>query len=699
MADGPFRVGPSGDWWQWVTAGALAVTAHAGALNLITGQLPDPVPPPIETQISMDMIEMASSAAVRSETVTATPERATAAASVDADNLTASAAESVTAETADTADTAQSAAADRADQADSSEALSASADQETAAHSQDAQEMQAAESSEATQAADSSEAAQAAQTAENTASTNSAEAAQTAVAAERIIGQDALTNQPVTAPDTATESVPIEAAQAVPEPTTSAAVAAPETAPVELAQAVPEAAAAPDTATPSRVAATPRATAPARVAASPVVTNRATTGSVVTTAPALPSNTAVTPTTAAQSGSVPESGATVGAVAGPVTATQPAITANAIPEPELDAPIVIAQAAPAPSRPAAVTRPAPVTPTAQPVRPVPENTPEEDPAPQRLAAKPVIPEGMVPQRLAPAGSTPEPEPVAEPQAAPEQQSTPEPQQSQDDPAPQRLAAKPVIPEGMVPQRLAPANSNAPSSVAPSSASAAPSTANDATPAPEGEISALDRARYAAILDYLKTYEGGGCFAALPALGEETGQLTLDAFGETSKRLDGFKDGLDESAGIVPGTYLKPVSDAQCATLQFIKQVPRYPAFGVYFDLAEREITSGTILKGEIHNTGGLILHFLLVDDEGTVQSLDSFLKFSRIAAQFEIPMTFQGGPIVTQQLLLAIGSPVRLNTVKDLNGSSAELFFAALEAERAARSLDIDLSMVAFSVR
>ena len=690
LADGPFRGAAGGDWWQWMTAGALAITAHAGALNLITGQLPAPAPPPIETQISMDMIEMASSAAVRSETITTTPERATAAAAVDADNLTASAANSVVAETADSADIAQSAAAEQAQQADSSEALTASANQETAAQSQDAQEMQAAESSEA---------AQAAQSAENAASSNTAEAAQTAVAAERIIGQDALTYQPVTAPETPAEATLVEAAQAAPEPTAPAAVAPPEAAPVELAQVVPEPVAAPDPAAPARVVATPRATAPARVAASPVVTNRATTGSVVTTAPSLPSNTAVAPTTAAQSGSIPETGATVGTVTGPVAATQPAITTNAVTEAEPDAPIVVAQAAPAPSRPTPVTQPAPVRPAAQPVPTVPETAPEEDPAPQRLAAKPVIPEGMVPQRLAPAGSTPEPDPAPEPQPVTEPQADPVPEQTNQEPTPERLAAKPVIPEGMVAQRLAPANSNAPSSVAPSSAAAAPSTANDATPAPEGEISAIDRARYAAILDYLKTYEGGGCFAALPALGEETGQLTLDAFGETSKRLDGFKDGLDASAGIVPGTYMKPVSDAQCATLQFIKKVPRYPAFGVYFDLAEREITSGTILKGEIHNTGGLILHFLLVDDEGTVQSLDSFLKFSRIAAQFEIPMTFQGGPIVTQQLLLAIGSPVRLNTVKEMNGSPAVSFFDALETERANRSLDLDLSMVAFSVR
>lgn len=259
---------------------------------------------------------------------------------------------------------------------------------------------------------------------------------------------------------------------------------------------------------------------------------------------------------------------------------------------------------------------------------------------------------------------------------------------------------------LVPERVTAlrptAEAVAPNRAEPSTASSSPQTGDgrtDPAPAPEGSTTAEDRARYAAILDHLKRYSGGSCFAALPALGDRAGQLTLDAFGETTKRLDRFRAGLEEAAGIVPGTYLKPVSTAQCATLSFIKQLPTYPEFGLYFEMAEREIKSGNRLVGRIRNTSGLFLHLLLIDDEGTVQSLDSFLKFRAGAAEFSIPMTYQGGPIDTQQLIMAVGSPGRLDTIEDLNGASAFAFFAALEGERAEKGLAVDLSMVAFSVQ
>ncbi|WP_204415143.1 hypothetical protein [Actibacterium sp. 188UL27-1] len=277
-----------------------------------------------------------------------------------------------------------------------------------------------------------------------------------------------------------------------------------------------------------------------------------------------------------------------------------------------------------------------------------------------------------------------------------------PETSSTTPSPTEAAApatQPEVPAGLVPERVTPSNPSA-QTVSPNSpqSDASEPTGSDA-PAPAGSTTVEDRARYAAILKHLKRYSGGNCFAALPAIGDQAGQLTLDAFGETTKRLDRFRTGLEEAAGIVPGTYLKPVSTAQCAAVSFIKQLPTYPQFGLYFEIGARDIKSGGKLSGRIRNTSGLFLHLLLIDDEGTVQGLDSFLQFRAGAAEFSIPMTYQGGPIDTQQLIMAVGSPGRLDTIQQLNGASAFAFFAALEAERAQKDLDIDLSMVAFSVQ
>jgi hypothetical protein len=261
-------------------------------------------------------------------------------------------------------------------------------------------------------------------------------------------------------------------------------------------------------------------------------------------------------------------------------------------------------------------------------------------------------------------------------------------------APQRLVPRESAPSTTLAPLAAPASEDDPAPSAPSAGAL-----DTIAPGPEGSVGATERARYTAVLEFLKSYDGGPCFAALPALGELSGSLSLDAFGETDQRLDGFRQGIEAKAGVVPSTFLKPVSDAQCATLAFIKATPRYPEFGMYFRVAEREIISGNFLSGEILNTTGMQIHLLLIDDDGLVQSLDSFLKFTRSAAVFEIPMTFQGGPIVTQQLLMAVGSIGRLDTIKAMNGTPAQDFFTALQDEQSARALDIDMSMIAFSVK
>ena len=303
--------------------------------------------------------------------------------------------------------------------------------------------------------------------------------------------------------------------------------------------------------------------------------------------------------------------------------------------------------------------------------------------------------------------------TAEPEALASLAPTTAPTPPSPESAPERLAPRPEIPADMVPERVTAATPTAEhlAAAAPMVEPAPEQTPTElpglsvgdsgaaAPAAPSSEISQQDRNRYAAILDYLKTYEGGPCFAALPALGEETQSLTLDAFGPTTASLDGFRTGLEAETGTIPGTYLKPVSEAQCATLAFIRRAPAYPAFNLYFDMPAREIASGEYLSGRILNVSGQVVHFLIIDDEGTVQALDSFLKFTRSGASFDIPMSLTAGPVVTQQLLLAIGTPARLATVTEQNGIAAASFFQSLENELKTKGISADLSMVAFSVQ
>jgi hypothetical protein len=233
------------------------------------------------------------------------------------------------------------------------------------------------------------------------------------------------------------------------------------------------------------------------------------------------------------------------------------------------------------------------------------------------------------------------------------------------------------------------------SLPPVSGAAQPGIAAPGDRPPEAEAATQT---YKTVLEVLAAYPAGPCFAALPSL-SDTGSFQFETFARSADDLARFRTTLEVETGSLPNTTMKPISEAQCRTLAFVQDSPAYPAFQLYFDLANRSIASGEMLEGRIGNTSGGFISLLLIDDEGRVQNLGSFLKFTRGAALFRIPMTVQGAVVETQQLLLALSTPVSLQTVRDAAGQPAEAFFQDLGAELRAKGQKEDLALVAFSVR
>ena len=204
--------------------------------------------------------------------------------------------------------------------------------------------------------------------------------------------------------------------------------------------------------------------------------------------------------------------------------------------------------------------------------------------------------------------------------------------------------------------------------------------------------------YNTVLDFLRGFDGGPCFAALPVLAED-GAFRFETFANSPADLTRFRQALEIKTGTLPGTVMKPVSDAQCQALPFVTAAARYPEFQLYFDLAARDIPSGDRLSGKLGNTSGGFVSLLLIDDEGVVQDLGSFLKFRAGYAGFNIPMTLKGSPVETQQLLMALSTRARLKTLQSLSGQPAKDFFQRLAVEVLQQGGGEDVALVAFSVR
>jgi hypothetical protein len=208
----------------------------------------------------------------------------------------------------------------------------------------------------------------------------------------------------------------------------------------------------------------------------------------------------------------------------------------------------------------------------------------------------------------------------------------------------------------------------------------------------------DSDTYEAVLAATATYPAGPCFAALPGLSDK-GVFQFETFALSETDLAAFRQSIEAETGRLPNSHMKPVSPAQCRALAFLTESAAYPAFQLVFDLPERSIASGSVLTGRLVNTSGGFISLLLIDDEGLVQDLGGFLRFTPGAAIFSIPMTLRGAPVETQQLLMALSTPASLATVREGSGTAANTFFAALTAELQARGVTEDIALIAFSVR
>ena len=146
----------------------------------------------------------------------------------------------------------------------------------------------------------------------------------------------------------------------------------------------------------------------------------------------------------------------------------------------------------------------------------------------------------------------------------------------------------------------------------------------------------------------------------------------------------------------PGQRGELVDNRQCPALAYVRENPAYPAFRLTLGLATDSISSGEELQGAVGRYAGRYVSLLLVDDNGVVQDVGSYLTFSGDQARFSIPMRRDGNPRDTQQVLIAVATDARPATLDQSNGQLAEDFFPALQAEI---GTEVPLVMIPFDVR
>lgn len=311
-----------------------------------------------------------------------------------------------------------------------------------------------------------------------------------------------------------------------------------------------------------------------------------------------------------------------------------------------------------------------------------------------LAPDTLTPDALVPDALAPVAPAPL---VAEPLSPLRPQNATTAASSA--PAPERLTATapsaapaPTAPLAPVTATgIAPVAAVAPRVTRPPRPSPAVPTVAPPPPPPPGSPQAIVNELVAKI----RTRVADPCLVATPQTAA-SGAPELAILSSSETAISDFATAVLADIAPPPGQRSILIDDRQCAALDYLRENPSYPGFRLTAGLVTDQLTGQANLQGAIGRAGGNYVSLLLVDDNGVVQVLNTYLSFAGGEARFDAPLRRDGNPRDTKQLLIAVASDTRPQTLDTQNGQEADVFFDALRAEL---GVNIPLVMLPFDLR
>ncbi len=354
----------------------------------------------------------------------------------------------------------------------------------------------------------------------------------------------------------------------------------------------------------------------------------------------------------------------------------------------------------------------------------PEPAPEPEPEPAAKPEEPDLPAPETPEAVEAETLTPEavePEPLAaepvEPEIAEAVPEALEPVPAE----PTALAPEPLSPlrpdddtvaalapiDGGSPERLsAAAPSIAPIAVAPATGTTTTRIAPVSTrpqltppaprrPAAEPPAPGSPQAVVNELVAKIRANTTDACLVAMPQQGQDGApELVMLAADEPS--ISAFAADVLEEIDPRPGQRGVLIDPRQCPAATFIRENVSYPAFRLSLGVVNDRLPTGEELTGVVGRAAGAYVTLLLVDDNGVVQDIGSYLTFAGADARFSVPMRREGAARDTSQMLIALTTDSRPRTLDAQNGQLAEDFFPALKAEI---GTSVPLVMIPFEVR
>ncbi len=194
------------------------------------------------------------------------------------------------------------------------------------------------------------------------------------------------------------------------------------------------------------------------------------------------------------------------------------------------------------------------------------------------------------------------------------------------------------------------------------------------------VPVVDRVR-----DFVKTYDGGDCFFALPVRITER-SAAIDGFSQAKTAWEAFDTAFTSRFGFSPDVVGNRIWSHQCTALQFLRQTAGNGTVPTLF-LASTRVGRGQSLAGEVRESDGQSLALLQVQEDGTVVDVSKALKSDGNAQTFDLKMTrnVASGPV--PQLLIVVSSQHPLTALTQAVPQAADSIFSSI-LDEASKSND-----------
>jgi len=187
-----------------------------------------------------------------------------------------------------------------------------------------------------------------------------------------------------------------------------------------------------------------------------------------------------------------------------------------------------------------------------------------------------------------------------------------------------------------------------------------------------------------------------CLVAIPRSQGPGTAPQLTVLSDNDRQIANFQQAIFEGTDISI-TLEQFLFDArQCPALEFARAQPEYPTYQLSMGITANVVPSGGVLSGTIRGTAGRYVSLLLIDANGVVQDLRRFLQFQAGRADFEVPVTLDGAARDTSQLLMALTTPARPDTITQRAGNYARDTFPQLRSELGNTA---QIALIPFDVR